>query len=83
MSEKAAVLTETAAALGSKFTIGGGFGSFGAFLLGFNWIGWIGIAIGLVGLATNIIFSYQKNKRERVEHQLRVQQLKGQSNENE
>lgn len=83
MSEKAAVLTETATALSSKLTIGGGFGSFGAFLMGFNWIGWIGIAIGLGGLATNIIFSYQKNKRERVEHQLRVQQLKGQSNENE
>ena len=87
MSEKAVVLTETATALSSKLTIGGGFGSFGAFLMGFNWIGWLSLAIAFCGLIVTTITSYKKNKREQVEHELRkkeselrIRALEGQCN---
>lgn len=87
MSEKAAVLTETAAALSSKITIGGGVGSFGAFLAGFNWIGWLSLIIALCGLIVTTVTSYKKNKREQVEHELRkkeydlrIKALEGQCN---
>lgn len=65
----------TVATVGSKITYAGGAaGAVGA-LASINWIGWIGVFIAIIGLAINFYFSWQRDKRERLESELRVKKL--------
>lgn len=72
----------TIATVGSKITYAGGAtGAVGA-LANINWIGWIGVFIAILGLAINFYFSWQRDKREKIESSLRVKNLmEGCSNE--
>ncbi len=81
MSEKTHLAVEaSAAALGSKATVGGGATSAAAFFMGVNWIGWLSLGIAILGLLINFYFSWQRNQREKVEHNLRVKKLQDQCN---
>lgn len=84
MSEKTQLAVEaSAAAIGSKATVGGGATSAAAFFVGVNWIGWISLAIAVIGLLTNVYFSYRRNCREEEIHRLEKQKLEGQCNAEE
>ncbi len=79
MSENTQLAVEaSAAALGSKATVGGGATSAAAFFMGVNWIGWLSLGIAILGLLINLYFSWQRNHREKVEHNLRVKKLQDQ-----
>ncbi len=81
MSETTVATAEaSAAAVGAKFTAGGGFGGAAGFWLGFNWLGWIGVGIAIAGLLVNAYFSFQRDKREKAEHALRMRQLNNECN---
>ncbi len=81
MSEKTQLAVEaSAAAFGSKATLGGGATSAAAFFMAVNWIGWLSLGIAILGLLTNFYFSWQRNYREKVEHKLRVKKLQDQCN---
>lgn len=78
MSEKTNLAVEaSAAALGSKATLGGGATSAAAFFMGINWVGWLSLGIAILGLLINLYFSWQRNQREEAEHDLRMKQLQG------
>lgn len=81
MSETTAAVAETSvAALGSKVTLGGSATSAAAFFMGVNWIGWLSLGIAILGLIINAYFSWQRNQREKAEHNLRMKQLLGECN---
>lgn len=81
MSEKTNLAVEaSAAALGSKATVGGGATSAAAFFIGINWIGWLSLGIALLGLIINFYFSWQRNRREKAEHELKMNKLRGDCN---
>ena len=81
MSETTHLVAETsAAAIGSKASGIGGAASFAAFFMGVNWIGWLSLGIAILGLLINFYFSWQRNHREKVEHNLRVKKLQDQCN---
>ena len=81
MSETTAVMAEaSAAAIGSKATVGGGAASFLAFFMHFNWIGWLSLGIAILGLLINWYFSWQRNRREEEIHRLEKKQLEGKCN---
>lgn len=81
MSETTAAVAETsAAALGSKATVTGGAASFAGFFMGIDWMGWIGIGVAVLGLLINVYFSWQRNQREKAEHELKMAKLRGQCN---
>lgn len=81
MSETTAAVAETsAAALGSKATLGGSATSAAAFFMGINWIGWLSLSIAILGLLINLYFSLQRNAREKEIHRLQVKKLRGQCN---
>lgn len=67
MSETTATVAEaTAATIGSKVTVGGGATGAAGFFMGFDWIGWIGICIAVIGLLMQAFFGYRRDKRERL-----------------
>lgn len=81
MSETTATVAETsAAALGSKATVTGGAASAAGFFMGIDWMGWVGIGVAVLGLLINVYFSWQRNQREKAEHNLRMKQLLGECN---
>lgn len=81
MSEATVAITESsAAAIGSKVSFGGGATSFASFIAGINWLGWIGVGIAIAGLLVNAYFSWQRDKREKAEHTLRMKQLNNECN---
>lgn len=85
MSEKVHWVAEASAAtLGSKSgaaAVGGGVSSFAAFIAGINWIGWLSLAIAVLGLLINFYFSYQRDRREQQEHEARMKHYDGDCNE--
>ena len=92
MSETTATVVEASAAtLGSKATVTGGAASAAGFFMGIDWIGWMGISIAVLGLILQSVFSYRRDKREKVAlqkkeqreteiHQLTVRKLNGECN---
>lgn len=84
MSEKVHWVAEASAAtLSSKSgaaAVGGGVSSFAAFIAGINWIGWLSLAIAVLGLLINLYFSWQRDRRENAKHQLEMKQLEGKCN---
>lgn len=83
MSENSA-LSVSAATITQKVTATTGVGSFLGFIAKIDVIAWGGLIIAAIGLAIQFYFAVQRNRREKVEHelrkveyQLRVQNLKG------
>lgn len=71
-----AAIEATIVATSQKITVAGGGASFLGWVASIDWLAFVGIFIALVGLAINFYFSWQRNKREQKEHDLRMIQLK-------
>lgn len=81
MSENATQAAEaTAAAVASKATYTGGAAGLAGFLTQTDWLGLLGVGIALTGLIISFYFSYQRNQREKEEHEIRMRQLRDQCN---
>lgn len=87
MSEKTMLFAEaSAAAMGSKASagsataVGGGLSGAAAFFVGINWIGWISLAIAVLGLLINLYFSWQRDRREKEVHRMKMKELEGRCN---
>ncbi|WHR58399.1 holin [Acinetobacter haemolyticus] len=86
MSENSA-LGVSAATISQKVTATTGVGSFLGFIAKIDVIAWGGLIIAAVGLAIQFYFAIARNRREKVEHemrkaeyQLRIEKLKGDCN---
>jgi hypothetical protein len=75
-----AAVDASAAAIGAKFSFGGGATGAASFWFGVNWLGWLGVGIAIAGLIVNWYFSYQRNKRELAEHKVKMKQLNQECN---
>ena len=83
MSETQAALEASAATIIQKVTATSGVGSFIGFAAKIDVIAWGGLFIAVIGLFIQFYFAVAKNKREKIEHemrkaeyQLRIQNLK-------
>lgn len=83
MSENSAV-EASAVAISQKVTATSGVSSFLGFAAKIDVIAWGGLIIAAIGLAIQLYFAVQKNRREKVEHEmrkteykLRIENLKG------
>tara|TARA_Y100000816_G_scaffold273433_1_gene239763 strand:+ start:3695 stop:3973 length:279 start_codon:yes stop_codon:yes gene_type:complete len=83
MSENSAV-EASAVAISQKVTATSGVSSFVGFATKIDVIAWGGLIIAAIGLMIQLYFAVQKNRREKIEHEmkkaehkLRVQNLKG------
>ena len=86
MSENSA-LGVSAATITQKVTATTGVGSFFGFIAKIDVIAWGGLIIAAIGLAIQFYFAVQRNRREKVEHDmrkaeylLRIKNLKGDCN---
>ncbi|RLZ08774.1 holin [Acinetobacter sp. 2JN-4] len=86
MSDTSAV-EASAVAISQKITVSSGGVSFLGFLAKVDVFAWGGLIIAAVGLGIQMYFAVQKNRREKIEHemrkaeyQLRIQNLKGDCN---
>lgn len=61
----------SAATLTSKVTVTSGGASFLGFITKVDFIAWGGLAIAALGLLIQLYFAIAKNKREKIEHQMR------------
>lgn len=87
MSETQSALGASAATITQKVTATTGVGSFLGFIAKIDVIAWGGLFIAAVGLGIQIYFAVLKNRREKIEHemrkaeyQLRMENLKGECN---
>ena len=81
MPETAAQTVEASvAAIASKATYTGGAAGLAGFLTQTDWLGLLGVFIALTGLVISFYFSYQRNLREKEEHEFRMKKLRGQCN---
>lgn len=87
MSETQAVIEASAVAITQKITVGSGAASFLAFAAKIDVIAWGGLCIASLGLFIQLYFAVAKNRREKVEHEmrkdeykLRIKSLRGGSN---
>ena len=71
MSETQAVIEASAVAITQKVTVATGATSFVAFLAKVDVIAWGGLGIAFIGLFIQLYFAIAKNKREKVEHEMR------------
>lgn len=65
-------------AVASKVTQGGALAGVFGWLVQINWIGLMGVLIGLMGLAANMYFQHRRDKRETMESIERIQALRDQ-----
>ena len=70
-----AAIETTIAATGQKMAVAGGGASFLGWVTSSDWLAFVGILVAVLGFVINIYFSYQRNKREQKEHDLRMIQL--------
>lgn len=56
----------------SKTAWGGAWTGFVGFVASVNWLGVIGLLVAVLGTAANVYFGRQKQKREKIEWQLRM-----------
>lgn len=87
MSQTQSALEASAATITQKVTATSGVGSFIGFAAKIDVIAWGGLCIAAVGLLIQLYFAILKNRREKVEHEmrkaeyeLRMQNLKGDCN---
>lgn len=84
MSSKTEIALEASAggistggiSIANKMMVAGGSTGFLAWLSQVNWIGWLGVAVAVMGLAANLYFQRRRDKREQAEHQARMDALK-------
>lgn len=81
MHETSAAVEASIVATSSNATLTGGATSFIGFLMGINWIGWIGVGVAILGLLFNFYFSYQRDRREDRLYKARMKQIEGKCNE--
>ncbi len=67
----------TGAAIGQKITLGAGGATVFGWFVGVDWLAFLGVLIALLGLAINFYFSWQRNAREKAEHEMRMRKLNG------
>ena len=72
MSETQTVLGASAVAITQKVTYSAGATSFFAFIAKVDVIAWGGLTVAIVGLIIQFYFSIQRNKREQIEHEMRI-----------
>ena len=77
---QASIVETTGAAIGTKTAYAGGVTSVVGAMSQVNWIGWLGLLIALIGAVISFYYSYKKDKREQIEHELKVKQLIGDKN---
>lgn len=65
-------------AVASKVTQGGAMAGIFGWVVQINWIGLMGVLIGLMGLAANLYFQNRRDKRETRESIERIQALRDQ-----
>jgi hypothetical protein len=63
------------AAVTAKMTQGGAAAGVLGWLIHVNWIGVMGVLIGLAGLAANFYFQHKRDKREHAEAQARLEMM--------
>ena len=71
MSETQAAIEASAVAITQKVTVTSGATSFFAFLAKVDVIAWGGLCVALIGLFIQLYFAIAKNRREKVEHEMR------------
>lgn len=71
MSADQTVIEASAVAITQKVTVTSGAASFFAFLTKVDVIAWGGLFIAACGLLIQLYFAIAKNKREKVEHEMR------------
>lgn len=76
MAEAQAVIETSAVAITQKITAGSGFASFFAFLGKVDVIAWGGLCIAMLGFLMQFYFAFKKNRREKIEHEMRVAEYK-------
>ena len=75
MAETAA-LEASAVAISQKITATSGVSSFIGFAAKIDVIAWGGLIIAVLGLGIQLYFAVQKNRREKVEHEMRKAEYK-------
>lgn len=80
MAETQAVLETSAVAITQKVTAGSGLASFFAFLGKVDVIAWGGLCIAGLGLLIQFYFAFTKNRREKIEHEMRKTEHKQRMN---
>ncbi|KXZ72120.1 holin [Acinetobacter venetianus] len=70
MSENSA-LEASAVAISQKVTPLTGIGSFVGFAAKIDVIAWGGLIIAVIGLVIQFYFAFQRNRREKIEHEMR------------
>jgi len=75
MSENSAV-EASAVAISQKVTATSGVSSFLGFAAKIDVIAWGGLIIAAIGLAIQLYFAVQKNRREKIEHEMRKTEYK-------
>ncbi len=92
MSETQAAIETTAVAIAGKTTWAGAFGGVTGFAMSLDWLTVIGVIVAVASFVVNSYFQHKRNKREEneskarnqreiIEHELRVDKLKGEKNE--
>lgn len=84
MSETQTAIEASAATISQKVTATSGVGSFIGFAANLDFIAWGGLVIAAIGLIMQIYFAIARNRREKIEHEmrkaeyrLRIKNLKG------
>lgn len=72
-----AAVEATVVAASQKTTVAAGGVSFVGWIAQIDWLAFLGIFIALLGLAINFYFSWQRNAREKAEHEMRMKKLNG------
>ncbi|HHX4929331.1 TPA: holin [Acinetobacter baumannii] len=76
MSETQSAVGVTAATITQKVTATTGVGSFIGFIAKIDVIAWGGLFIAALGLVIQIYFAIARNRREKVEHEMRKAEYK-------
>lgn len=80
MAETQAVLETSAVAFTQKVTAASGLTSFFAFLGKVDVIAWGGLCIAFFGLLIQFYFAIAKNRREKLEHEMRMDEYRARKN---
>lgn len=79
MRENTVVVAEAATAGKATMYTGGG-ASVVAWWQGLDWLALAGFFIAVIGLAINFYFSWQRNMREKAEHEIKMRKLNEECN---
>ena len=78
MANKAELAIEAAGtSVANKTTVAGAVTGAVGWAADINWIGLIGAAVAVLGLAVNIYFQHRRDKREAAESAARIEAIKG------